>query len=546
VALAQYLPLVFAALALAPACSAPQQPPKNREARPPTTTSEKPVAENERDADPSPIQNDCEFQESSPINGDSPFPGLTVYGQAGEKAWRWYLAGDHALLFPYADADTPSHPAVLVSLRGGGARALVVRKIMRFDRYEVALGPDTAGFRQPGIMLITRYDDPCLTQGLYAFDPSNFRLMLLHSEDKHWPGRRSFRPGVGWLYGDRFLVRIIPGKTSEAKMLLFDMTSGEPIWQRDTRDGAVRFMNGRMFLSVDHDGLYELAAADGSETRLWPEPPWPSLVVSASSSHVAFVVPNDVKRPGGNYCPYSDHTGVDKCDYTLRVMYPTGATLPLMEFPGEQHATDLLSDGNDIFVAFLRTIQGLAHTVIAAFDATSGRERWRSRPVPCGASIDAWLESDGASLYAGTCDGVLRKLDRKTGAVTGEFGLGSYGTFARSNGLVVFVSHDAPLDGLAVLDEKELSSPKRETVVHGLVAAAPDFKKPFPLLVRVGSKLVLTDNKGRFRVHLRGRGVLTAEVALGPNDLEHWNSVDKAFGFDRGEHELVLEIRKLE
>ena len=121
--------------------------------------------------------------------------------------------------------------------------------------------------------------------------------------------------------------------------------------------------------------------------------------------------------------------------------------------------------------------------------------------VECRGQINGSPVFDGGSVYLGSCDGILRKIDAKTGGVVRSVDFESYipETPVLADGVLYLLTHGGELAAVRADDFEVLYRIKTEYTF---------FTSPFV----TESYIFLTDSNGKIHVHKRADGSHLAEL----------------------------------
>jgi outer membrane protein assembly factor BamB len=443
----------------------------------------------------------------------SPAPGLHVYDPEGCEASR--VVSDHVACLQTRGASS----LLLVPFAGGPARRILGDRV-DFRRY---VAPSHAPQSSLIVVAGSGGDESC-ARGVYAFDPGTLAPRWHYAPAFDWIDQaRNPAETNGWVFGEdsagllalRFRTRLPrANEPAFSNLAVLDAATGAQRWLRRLPPFAfVAGLSQQVIVQAPLYGPGTLGAAmSGNGRDLWSLGlSERALAISVHDEHVALLV----QRSPASRSEAPERCTSEPCVIDLwMVDARNGTTVSRAPIGAGQQANWALANaGDDVYAEAPAELNGFLAARVIAFDPRSGRERWRTRPFPC---EDPWFETSHfqvmpSTLYACTCDGVLRAFDRGDGRVLSELGVGDCAPF--------FVSGDVAVASLASdftrVEFANLAAPRRVTV-RGRIQAELGLSLPLPRWVRVGPELVKTDQAGRFRVTFEGRGAYTANVAVAP------------------------------
>jgi outer membrane protein assembly factor BamB len=255
----------------------------------------------------------------------------------------------------------------------------------------------------------------------------------------------------------------------EGRVLAFHRKDGYVLWETKIPagvEGALAYGRSKLFVGDRAGNLKALNTRDGSESwstyvgAEWLSPPVllrDRLYAMASSEELVALSADD----GKILWRYS-HRGDEKM--TIR-----GTSSPTVS-------------GSDVFVGF-------SDGSLVALSAESGTELWvkKLRVRERFYDVDMPPLADETSVYAASFDGMLYRLDRKTGETKWNFPVGSYGGFVLEEGRLYF----SGLNGNLYAIDANSGQSIWKVPFDSAVALAP---------TKVGNTLVVTTSGDPFYV----------------------------------------------
>ena len=451
-------------------------------------------------------------------------PGIEVF-ELNDCYPSHILAGQVACLPHRAEL-----PLMLVPVEGGPAR-LVYAEGLQFDRYTA--GGSTA---QSSLIVVAGPSQAC-APGIHAFAPSTLEARWHLASTYAWkPGSLATNRSV-WGGEDAGLLTLRTlsapdgAGASQSQLMLVRATTGELVWQRLVPSTAHVVGFSGLVLLGRGDSLVALSAARGQEL-------WRVLLTEAPTATDAHgdLVAAIVQRSSSSAPERPERCLERPCAFDLQA-FDAQSGRPRWRAPlgsSDFSYVALQMGGSDVYVEAPAEVRGFPASRVAAFDMQTGRERWSAALVVCAAEhAAASFALTPTILYSCTCDGALRAISRADGRLISEWGAGYCdGIFAvDGRALLSTGSRLARLDWAAL-------PPARDVTVRGQVKLDSSLKLTFPRWVRVGPALVKTDGAGRFRTVLRGRGDYSADLAVAPGEPIEATTV--VFTLDRHRSEVVL------
>lgn len=255
----------------------------------------------------------------------------------------------------------------------------------------------------------------------------------------------------------------------EGRLLAFHRKEGYVLWEAKLPaavDGALAYGRSKIFVGDRAGALHALNARDGSEAWAttvgaeWLSPPVllrDRLYAMASNDELVAINSDD-----GKILWRYAHRGDEKM--TIR-----GTSSPTVS-------------GSEVFLGF-------SDGSLVAINAESGQEIWtkKLRVRDRFYDVDMPPVADETSVYAATFDGMLYRLDRKTGATLWSFPVGSYGSFVLEEGRLYF----SGLNGFLYAIDANSGQSIWKVPFEAGVALTP---------VKVGNTLVVTTSNDPFYV----------------------------------------------
>jgi len=314
-------------------------------------------------------------------------------------------------------------------------------------------------------------------------------------------------------FAHSFVSNSSDGRREDLALFSIDTRTGKEIWARVVPEatsyhGTLQADDERVLWSGLDGALRVLDAKTGRDLWGWHVEAGSKLILDAQTNGARTML---LVGRGDQNCNIGR---VLWCETQLVILDARdGTPLYAGQWQEQWRPPSMLLAGADVFL-FLRTKLGpYAASSVVALDAANGKERWRTTPTRgSGFWGGGAMTAAADKLYVCTDDGMLRVLSRGNGTELAKLGVGECDTLHLHGTRVLVLSNR----GVLLVDETAFSTEERETVISGQVStpfpAVPPLRPPY--MVTIGEHLLKTDEHGRFRKTVKGRGIVRVLALL--------------------------------
>jgi hypothetical protein len=314
------------------------------------------------------------------------------------------------------------------------------------------------------------------------------------------------------LFAYSFTARNLPRREPEDLVIgSIDARTGREIWERNFPEvtsylGTLYAQGDRVLSSGPGGTLRVLDPKTGRDLWAWH--------VEAGSKSIMDTQTN------GSRVALLVGRGDQNCDIDRPLWCETrivlldgrdGALVHAGPWQEEWRPPSMLLAGADVFLLLHTKLGPYVGSIVVALDSANGKERWRTKPLLGSFAGGSAMVATVEKLYVCTDDGMLRVLSRSNGTELAKVGVGECEALYLQGTRVIVAS----VRGILLVDEAAFSAKERQTVVTGRVSLSPPAPPTAPpYTLTIGEHVLKTDDRGRFRKVVKGRGIVRVMALL--------------------------------